>query len=213
MNAAPVAAILRSVAAAAPGNVLINGDFSQGELRHNWTALYVGSHAIVGWRVLAPVDYVSSAYWQTADSSRSVDLDGTPGPGAIAQTFATVPGDAYKVRFELAANTEGPPRTKRVRVTAAGTTRSFWVDVDGRSNGAMRYKLESLTFVAHSRSATLEFASLSRPGNWNGAVITGVVVREISDRLWGETANRIEPSPESTTTQGFASGFINLTGS
>jgi len=202
MNAAPVAAIVRYVAATARTNVLINGDFSQGELHRAWTALYAGSHAIVGWRVLAPVDYVSSAYWQAADSSRSVDLDGTPGPGAIAQTFATVRGDTYEVHFELAANTEGPPRTKHVRVSAGGTTRTFSIDVDGRSDATMRYTRESLTFVARSTSATLEFASLSRPGNWNGAVITGVVVSDFSNRLWGETANRICPWRECEITPG-----------
>jgi len=141
--------------APASRNVLVNGDFSRGELRHNWTALYAGSEAIVGWRVTRPVDYVSSAYWQTADAPRSIDLDGTPGPGSIEQTFSTVAGDPYAVRFKIGANTEGPPRVKRVRVTVGGTTRRYSIDVSGRSNAAMHYAQAAFTFVAPARTATL----------------------------------------------------------
>ncbi len=174
--------------APASRNVLVNGDFSRGELRHNWTALYAGSDAIAGWHVIRPIDYVSTTYWQTADATRSIDLDGTPGPGAIAQTFSTVPGDTYAVRFKIGANTEGPPRVKRVRVTVGGTTRRYSIDVSGRSNAAMHYAQAAFTFVAPARTATLTFASLSRPGNWNGAVITSVVVTDSTTTVSSETA-------------------------
>lgn len=183
-----------SPSARASSNVLINGDFSDGVLGQSWTPLYAGSKAIVGWHVIAPVDYVSSAYWQTADASRSIDLDGTPGPGAIAQTFPTVPHDTYVVRFKISANTEGPPKVKHVRVTVGGTTRTYSIDDSGRSNAAMHYAQASFNFVAPGKTATLEFASLSRAGNWNGAVITSVVVSNGTDHLTGETAQLVPAS-------------------
>lgn len=183
-----------TLAAATSPDLLVNGDFSQGDLRQSWTALYPGSSAIAGWRVVGPVDYVSSAYWQSPEgAARSVDLDGTPGPGAIEQTFATLPGVTYLVSFELAANTEGPPRMKRVRVTVGGTTRVLTVDVGGRSSAAMHYEYESFTFVAPAKTATIAFASLSAPGNWNGAVLASVAVTDAKASLSARTA-RVAPA-------------------
>jgi len=176
LSVASVAPRAATAQTRSPVNVLVNGDFREGTLHKSWDALYPGSHGIVGWRILAPVDYVSSAYRQTDRATRSVDLDGTPGPGAIAQTFRTFRGDTYTVRFRVAANTEGPPRLKRMRVSVDGMTLLYTVDSAGRSNAAMGFRQASFSFVARADTATLEFASLSRPGNWNGAVIANVVV-------------------------------------
>lgn len=169
-------------------SILVNGDFSRGVLKRPWNELHPGSQAIPGWRVLRNVDYVPAEYWQTSGGTASVDLDGSPGPGELAQDFPTVPGHTYRVAFDLAANADGPPRVKTLLVSVAGTTHRFAFDQTGHSNRSMGYVRESFDFTAPGTSATLDFASLSRAGNWNGPVIAEVSVVELSPPEAAEAA-------------------------
>ncbi len=169
-------------------NLLVNGDFSRGVLKRPWNELHPGSQAIPGWRVLRNVDYVPAEYWQASGGTASVDLDGSPGPGELAQDFATVPGRTYRVAFDLAANADGPPRVKTLLVSVAGTTHRFAFDQTGHSNRSMGYVRESFDFTAPGTPATLDFASLSRAGNWNGPVIAEVSVVDLSPPQAAEAA-------------------------
>jgi len=168
-------------------NLIENGNFARGILKRPWTEVHPGSRAIPGWRVIKNVDYVPAAYWEAPGGVASVDLDGSPGPGEIAQTFATIPGHTYRVDFDLAANTDGPPRVKELRVSVAGTRRIFGFDRVGHSNRAMGYVQRGFEFTAIATATTLDFASLSRVGNWHGAVLGGVAVTETEP---GTTGNR-----------------------
>jgi len=156
-------------------NLIINGSFEQGSKPGIDLPLVPGSRDIPGWQILGPVDYIGT-FWVSSDGARSVDLDGTPGPGAIAQSFATQPGKNYEVAFDMAANTDGPPKIKRMNVIVAGTTREFDFDMTGHSKSAMGWQRKSFVFRAIAASSTIEFISLSRRGNWNGAGIDNVSV-------------------------------------
>ncbi|MDP9018017.1 MAG: choice-of-anchor C family protein [Candidatus Eremiobacteraeota bacterium] len=161
------------------GNVLINGSFEQGPKVGSSLPLTTGSRDIPGWVVTGPVDYIGS-FWVSSDGVRSIDLDGTPGPGAIAQTFSTEPGKNYEVAFDMAANTDGPPQIKRMTVAVAGTVREFDFDMTGHAKTSMGWQRKSFVFRAVTGKTTLEFASLSRRGNWNGAGLDNVSVTATS---------------------------------
>ena len=138
------------------------------------------------WTVTGLVDLIGAGYWQAADGAQSVDLNGQtasiPGePGAVTQTFSTIPLFAYEVSFALAGNplSQGDPlagpltKTGHVLVNAH-VVKEFSFNVTGKSPANMGYVTEEFTFLATGTSTTLEFAS-TNPGE-GGPVIDNVRV-------------------------------------
>jgi len=62
------------------------------------------------------IDYVGT-YWLASQGNRSLDLNGTPGVGGVAQTFDTVPDQTYHVQFDMAGHFSG--LLQEMRVSAA----------------------------------------------------------------------------------------------
>jgi choice-of-anchor C domain-containing protein len=181
-------------------NLLINGSFEQGPRVGSSLPLGTGSRVLPGWEVTGPVDYIGS-FWVSSDGARSIDLDGTPGPGSIAQTFATEPGKNYEVAFDMAANTDGPPQVKRMTVSVGGVVREFDFDMTGHSKTAMGWQRKSFVFRAAAAKTTLEFASLSRRGNWNGAALDNVsVVATAKSAVAPATPATAAPTPTPAAT-------------
>jgi choice-of-anchor C domain-containing protein len=170
-------------------NLLVNGDFESGpDIRMACFPLNPGSTAITGWTVTrGQIDY-QDGIWQSSDR-RVVDLDGSPGFGGIAQTFQTVPGQSYRVTFDMAGDLGGPPQIKRMRVEAAGQSAEFTFDIKrmpvqaagqsaeftfdsaGRSREKMRWVTRTWQFTATERQTTIEFFSLDAVGGRAGPVI------------------------------------------
>jgi len=145
-------------------NVLVDGDFSAAQNPGSYSTYAKGSHAIAGWTVTrATVDLIGT-YWTAPGGRRSVDLDGTPGFGAIAQTFRTLPGAKYVTSFLLSANGECPPPVKRLRVSVGP---------------ADAWPAKRVTFVATRRLTTLEFASMDAVGGDCGPVVAAISVRRV----------------------------------
>ena len=158
-------------------NLIINGSFEDGVPTGSWKPLNTSSSDITGWTVVSGrVDYIGT-YWQASAGVRSIDLDGTPGPGALAQSFATTAGSKYRVSFDLAGNPEGPPRLKLLAVVVAGQTHTFTFDISGHSKTSMGWTTQTFSFQANAPQSTLEFKSLDEAGNWNGPVIDNVIVQ------------------------------------
>jgi hypothetical protein len=113
-----------------------------------------------------------------------VDLDGTPGAGAIEhRDIPTVAGTSYTVGFEFSGNGGGPPTIKKMIVKAAGQTETFTWDTSGgnqASNGD--YTAETWTFMATANSTRLEFESLDRPARSaeHGPVVAAVSMASTS---------------------------------
>lgn len=148
------------VIADAHANLLVNGSFELGP-NSNSNNIPVGSTVISGWIVTrAPIDNeVSTAGgWQAADGTHSLDLNGSPGVGGIAQTFGTVSGQQYQVTFSLAGN----PTTARITslgVEAAGQSAAFSFNTTGKTLFNMGWVTKSWTFAATDSATTLEFFS------------------------------------------------------
>ncbi|GBL15644.1 hypothetical protein MTo_02959 [Microcystis aeruginosa NIES-1211] len=141
-------------------NLITNGSFEIGPDPSGYLPLNPGSTAITGWTVTRDqIDY--TAYWVDADGDRSLDLNGSPGVGGIAQTFSTIAGQQYLVSFALAGNTYSGTPIRQLGVSAAGQSEVFSFDTTGFSDDNMGWVNKTWVFTATASTTTLEFYSLS----------------------------------------------------
>ena len=178
------AVIVAAIAPTADASVIINGSFEDGPAigPANFLEISPGATDIVGWVVTrAEIDYLNSDFWQTPDGDRSLDLDGTPGFGGIAQSFATQIGIDYLVEFDMASNPDGAPTIKEMRVEAASQSQDFTYDSTGRSRLDMGWVRREWTFTAVDTTTTLEFYSLDTVNGRFGPALDNVSVTVIPE--------------------------------
>jgi choice-of-anchor C domain-containing protein len=167
------------------GDTLIqNGSFESGPSTGYWMPVFQGSTQIPYWNIqLSSVDYCSTGLWQASDGRISIDLDGTPGPGGVSQTIATIPGQVYVVTFDLSAHGFlASGTTRKMTVSAAGQSAEFTGVATG-STRDMGYQSKQWQFTATSTSTQIAFNSYV--GDSYGAVLDNVSVRPVinpSDR-------------------------------
>lgn len=124
-----------------------------------WKGLSIGDTAICHWIVSSGnIDYIGT-YWVASDSFRSVDLSGNRA-GAISQSFKTVIDSKYQVQFDMAGNPDGGASLKRLRVSAADSSREFVFDISGKNKQNMGWELMTLKFTAIDTFTTLTFANI-----------------------------------------------------
>jgi choice-of-anchor C domain-containing protein len=167
----------------ASASLIENGSFERIDME-TWAGGFWtpngGSAAIPGWTVTGvSVDYVVAPYWQASDGIASLDLNGTTVvngayQGGVSQTFATVAGQQYVVKFDLAGNPDA--RVQNLVVTAPGETQSYSFNTAGKTLAAMGYTTEQFSFTATGATSTLTFASADGSGDYQGPVIDNVVV-------------------------------------
>jgi choice-of-anchor C domain-containing protein len=170
-TASPPAAESKPPAAtASAGAGLVNGGFEQGPEVGAFLTLAEGATDIVGWKVnRATIDYIGT-HFPSPEGARHVDLDGSPGQGALSQTFTTAPGQKYRLSFQLAGNPEGGPTTKVLQVVVAGQSKNFSHD------SSLNWTRETLDFTADAAQTTLEFKSSAESGDSCGPLLDDVVV-------------------------------------
>lgn len=155
--------------------IVVNGNFERGPNPGGFATLKGGDVSIPGWTVTGvSVDYIGT-YWRGADGGRSIDLDGTPGPGGIYQILATRPGATYRLSFMLSGNGDCPPDVKRMQASAGTVARAFSIDTNKTSVSKRRWVRESFTFRAGGVQTRLALRSLDAPTNC-GAVVDDVSV-------------------------------------
>jgi choice-of-anchor C domain-containing protein len=143
------------------GTLLINGSFEEGPRVGQFLTLTGGSTALPGWTVLGTSIDIVGTGWQQVDGAKSIDLDGTPGPGGVEQTFATVPGQWYSVSLQMAGNPQCGPTIKEMSVSAAGQSTTMSFDVTGFTFQDMGWEERNWCFLADDRQTTLAFMSLT----------------------------------------------------
>ena len=100
------AAMLMSMSAVAHANLITNGSFELGSYSGGsaYNTLAAGSTAITGWTVKSgSIDWINT-YWQASDGQRSLALAGLYPHGVISTIFSTLPGETYRVQFDMAGN-------------------------------------------------------------------------------------------------------------
>lgn len=168
-------------------NLLVNGSFESWPGRvPPYVTLNGGSTALPGWTVTGTsVDLVGSA-WQQGDATYSVDLDGSPGPGGLTQTFATTPGQWYSVSFLLAGNPQCGTAVKSIRIDAAGQSQVFSFSTAGHDFSSMGWDPRSWCFLANGRSTTLAITSLTDGSTNCGPALDAVAVEASDPPLVGD---------------------------
>jgi choice-of-anchor C domain-containing protein len=162
----------------APGNLLQNGSFESGPNPGYFLPLSPGSKAINNWTVIrGGIDYYGTG-WVSSDGNRSLDLNGTPGVGGVAQTFATTSGQKYRVSFDMAGH---PSRIlQKMRVCAAGQLQDFTFQ-SGADPNNLGWQRRTWDFTANAPQTTLEFYSLQKDlYPYGGPALDNVVVTRIS---------------------------------
>jgi choice-of-anchor C domain-containing protein len=148
--------------------------------RPGYMQLPNGSTLIPGWTVVTGVDWQTT--WVTpADGSKSIDLNALA-PGAIQQTFDTIPGTQYLVRFAMAGNAfDGPPSPtiKTATVSAAGFSENLSFDITGHTTTSPGWTDTDFLFTANSTAATLLFQSTNASAA--GIVIDNVRVTALPE--------------------------------
>ena len=159
------------------GQLLVNGSFEDGPDPGPFTALFPPSTAIPGWTVInGGIDWIGT-YRASSDGTRSLDLDGSPGFGGVAQTFPTISGHSYKVSFDMAGNIDDDPKPiKSLRVEADGQTGDFQFDITGHTDEALGWTRHDWSFTANAASTTLKIYSTDKTGGWGGPLLDNVAV-------------------------------------
>ena len=149
-----------------------NGSFETGTFTANpFDTLPAGSTALTDWTVdSGSIDWVGT-YWQAADPSRSIDLNGNE-TGAISQILTTTIGNTYVVTFDLSGNPDGPPTAKTLTVGATGAPTAvytFDTAAAGNTLADMMWVEQTYAFLAMSSSTVLTFTSTTA-GPWGPAL-------------------------------------------
>ena len=147
-------------------NLTQNGSFENGYSipAAGYLELDAGSSAIDNWTVIGSIkaiDYIGT-YWIASDGTRSLDLNGYPGPGGVEQDITTVSGSKYLVTFDMAGNPDGDPTIKTMDISAIGATtqsQSFSFDITGHNTTNMGWTAMEWTFIADASTTTLRFMS------------------------------------------------------
>ena len=114
------------------------------------------------------------------DGAQVVDLAGSPGPGAMAASFATTPGQAYTLVFHFSRNNGigATPARARVEVLGAAPLLVKEVRHEAARQPFNAYLQFRDTFRADGPNATLRFTSLNA-GNY-GLVIDAISVTALA---------------------------------
>lgn len=150
-------------------NLITNGDFENFAPFTGYVTLNAGATSLAGWTVGdTSVDVINGGYG--AISGNSIDMLGTPGPGSLAQTFATVAGGYYSLAFDLARN----PSDSSLLTVSFGGTDSYTF------TGTTTPTHYTQLFQALGNSTTLSFASAQVALN-GGAVLDNVSVSAVPE--------------------------------
>jgi choice-of-anchor C domain-containing protein len=142
---------------------ITNGSFETPIVGGNYNTLGAGDLSLTGWDIGGnSIDHIGS-YWNAADGSQSVDLNGSD-LGSISQTISGLTnGQQYTVSFNIAA-TPGYG-TQTVDVSFGSTSQSYSL-TDTGSLSSMNWAVRTIVFVADATgTALLKFAGTSNGGN------------------------------------------------
>lgn len=168
-------ALLFSLALTAPSHAqIVNGGFELPTSPVGYALLGGGSTAITGWVTTDNgVEWWSpTGYGPMPSGPNLVDLACyTFSAGGIQQTFATVPGQSYRIDYWLGTHAvSGRDGTASIVVTADGQTQNESATSLTTNIG---WFAKTFTFVADDASATLRFRCLQN-ANLHFAYIDGV---------------------------------------
>ena len=166
------AAIAMSAVASQAGNLIKNGDFeTYAPSFTGYIKIASGSPLLSDWTVGGTsVDIINGGFG--AITGNSIDMLGTPGPGSLSQSFATVIGQTYVLNFDLSRNSNENPY---INVVFGGLPQTQFT---GGTGAAPTKGL--LSYTALSTLTTLSFYSVGGAAS-SGAVLDNVSVTAVPE--------------------------------
>jgi len=137
-------------------DLVTNGSFEEGIAAAPFIVLGAGSAGLPGWKVIGNTIDAISTLWEHADGNRSLDLNGSPGRGGVAQTIRTEVGADYTLGFALAGN-PAFQEEHRLVVRIGDEKFKFRFDSAGQSNGDMGWETELIAFTATEKRTKIVF--------------------------------------------------------
>jgi len=139
-------------------NAVVAGTLANGSFESGFTS----------WTTSGNLSIKSSAPYPATDGTQLVAFnDGQTTPnGVLTQAFATAPGQAYTLAFDLgvlAFNSNS--QQMQVTVTGSGSLLDQSITLNGLGGGATRWVPQSFNFVANSALTSLTFRDLSASTN------------------------------------------------
>lgn len=172
---------LCTILAGTAGAQVVNGDFESSiPAPFGSYMTYSAGQSFGAWTVgTGSIDLING-YWQAANGSYSVDMDGYS-VGSIYQNILTSIGGVYSLSFAIAGNPDGPPVLKSLDVFWNGANvGTYTFDITGTSKAAMGWQTITLgSLVATSASTQLEFRSGTN-GAYYGPALDAVEVTAVT---------------------------------
>lgn len=160
-----------------------NGSFEDGDDPGVYSTVLLAntnSTTVAFWNV-GGIDYIGS-YWQAADGSRSIDMNGYFEAGSVSQAFATTPGYTYQVTFSMSGNPDSGPADKVMSVSATGAaSATYTYTIGANTRTDMQWAMNSYSFKATAASTTLTFTSLTE-GAW-GPALDNVAIASVTGQV------------------------------
>lgn len=193
------------IGAASPvsAGLVLNGSFEDPVSPGSYFTVAAGSSSLTSWTVGTVagtgVDIVKDVLLGAAyDGHQYIDLDGTPGPGSVSQSFTTTVGESYTLTFAYANNFHN-----------ASTASAAYSVFDGLGNilgpttithntsggSGLDWTVLSVNFAARETTTSVLFKSLSALGINGGILLDAVSV--------DPAASTAVPEPSSILIVGF----------
>jgi hypothetical protein len=167
---------------------IVNGGFESPDVA-TFLALPAGDTTLAPWVVsdvgidLADVNN-GFVVGPASEGNQYVDLDGTPGPGTLSQTFPTTAGSMYQLVFAYANNYVNTPNAQanvRIYASSGDLLGPTLISHSTSVSGSLDWTYFSGNFLATDSSATLEFDSLSLSGSQGGILLDDVQVNAVPE--------------------------------
>ena len=153
-------------------NLITNGSFENPVVNAPFSTVLAGSPTLSGWTVTGnSVDIVSQTFnptYPARDGVQCIDLAGSPGPGMISQSFATVVNQQYI--FGWSGSSNGSSQTMEVYLNG-----NFLFSFNTPSQGT--WTDYSWAFTATSTTSSIGFGSPST--GFTGALVDRVFAEEV----------------------------------
>ncbi len=154
------ACLLACLALPARAQIIQNGSFETGNSQPPAPSLWAGGATFLGWTVTgACIQWLGGVGSPAYDGFDYLNLtcDGIQVASGVQQTFATIPGASYDLRFAFGAgkNVLGQYPMVFLTVNVAGQTHQY--QNQGGGGLLITWNLPDLTFVANATSTTVSF--------------------------------------------------------
>ncbi len=156
-------------------NLLVNGSFELSTPHPNDT--------FDGWTQSGSnrIEWPGPLYSTDGSKILSYNVSQTPTDGSVSQSFATVPGSTYRVRFDLGSlGYSTNAQSIRVKVDGSGTLLNQVTSVPSRIDYVMIWSAKSFDFVADSTTTTLTLSDASASGSATDMFLDNVRVNSIA---------------------------------